>query len=197
MNKKDFQSVITKRILNLNNKVSGLKKLLKTNSSTFNMVELLIKNSQEIKTLNKKELPPEWKGEGFEKLKRDKGFVYYFEIEKSLNKVKLVKDFKKYSLKKERSCSKLPKVPDYHTDCLYVGSVKKNFPTRIKQHLGYGKMGIKTGIDKRTGTFSLHLKCWFKNKRLKLFYMELHDSELSLEIESGLAEYLRPLLGKH
>lgn len=70
---------------------------------------------------------------------------------------------------------------------LYVGSVKSNIASRIKQHLGNGYHG----------TYAMHLKHWaLPGLRLRFYYIQLDDSHITYEVEAALTKMLKPLLGK-
>lgn len=75
---------------------------------------------------------------------------------------------------------------------LYVGKVKKNFYSRIVQHLGYFKTAATQGLQ---------LCHWGNNLSLKL---KLHVIEFNRDmedmmpaIEQHFAQVLKPLVGKH
>lgn len=70
---------------------------------------------------------------------------------------------------------------------LYVGSVKSNIASRIKQHLGNGYHG----------TYAMHLKHWASpDLKLRFYYIQIEDSQITYEIEAALTKILKPLLGK-
>ena len=78
------------------------------------------------------------------------------------------------------------------SDCLYVGSRKKNLHERFRQHLGFGAS--------RTG--ALHLGKVLAKTRLKptitfnYYLLERQDEDLTVEIESIIQKHLKPIIGK-
>ena len=76
---------------------------------------------------------------------------------------------------------------DKDSIALYVGSVKKDILSRIKQHLGLGPQK----------TYAMHLKHWVKESpKLQFYYIPLADSAQTYEVEAAIASQLKPLLGK-
>ena len=113
----------------------------------------------------------------FDSLKEIKGpAVYWFEITSNTNQSDLVNALEDYSRKDNHRA-----VP-----------VKKNFYSRIVQHLGYFKTAATQGLQ---------LCHWGNNLSLKL---KLHVIEFNRDmedmmpaIEQHFAQVLKPLVGKH
>ncbi len=91
---------------------------------------------------------------------------------------------------KDRNKSGFKSKPDFDTNVLYVGKVKKDLGSRISTHFGYAH--AKTG--------GLQLKYWAKKLKLKLtIHLIVCDENIGdfinpLELE--LTKMLKPLIGK-
>lgn len=123
-------------------------------------------------------------------------FVYIYELVNSED-VKLLLD--KYGAGRDKHFQNesgkeftlaLPKKNtsnESESKALYVGSVKSNIASRIKQHLGNGYHG----------TYAMHLKHWASpDIKLRFYYIQLDDSKITYEVEAALTKMLKPLLGK-
>jgi hypothetical protein len=78
--------------------------------------------------------------------------------------------------------------------CIYVGSCSKSdISTRLRQHIGL------SGSER---TSSLHLKCWWKDAKIKIYLFKFEDSINNKEtddlqtIEDTAWDVCRPLFGK-
>ncbi|MDC7243292.1 MAG: hypothetical protein PQJ44_05000 [Sphaerochaetaceae bacterium] len=121
--------------------------------------------------------------------------VYIISLQKSED-ISMVKEkfksFKEENQKLEfgnkRAVSYLPKgFIKNRSNTLYVGSIKKGFHRRIKQHLGLGN--FQTG--------ALNLKYWIAPEtKLILSYVIINNSELTYDIEAGISVLLNPIIGK-
>jgi hypothetical protein len=70
---------------------------------------------------------------------------------------------------------------------LYVGSVKSNFQSRIKQHIGLG----------HKHTYALQIKFWAKpGWNFLLHYLPVEGHLVITDLEAAIAQQLQPLLGK-
>ena len=130
----------------------------------------------------------------FDSLKEIKGpAVYWFEITSNTNQSDLVNALEDYSRKdNHRAVPVIKKTYCATSNYLYVGKVKKNFYSRIVQHLGYFKTAATQGLQ---------LCHWGNNLSLKL---KLHVIEFNRDmedmmpaIEQHFAQVLKPLVGKH
>jgi hypothetical protein len=124
----------------------------------------------------------------FKRIKHDSNVVYIFKLKKLFDLKSKVHDVKQNSVG-----LKLPKInKDSDNKILYVGSVKQDFKTRIRQHLGFGS----------NSTYSLQLKKWVVKEKIdfviEYFVLENIQSDLTLSLfESTIAKELKPQLGKH
>ena len=102
------------------------------------------------------------------------------EIEGDIEKTFL--KFSRYKDKKERKCAKL----NAPSQIMYVGSSTTGLRKRIEQHLG----------DGHQGTYSLHLKHWFKgNYKITIKQYDVTREVLQI-IEDDLSDQLKPAFGK-
>ena len=98
------------------------------------------------------------------------------------------KDFK--NLGRDRNLSGIKEKPNFETQMLYLGKVKKDLAARFATHFGYA--------NSQTG--GLQLRFWAKHIGLKLevnilvFDDNLDDFINPLELE--LTQELKPLIGK-
>jgi hypothetical protein len=117
-----------------------------------------------------------------------KSCLYFFEFHDISAEV--IYNAYKISDNKDRNRSGLKEKPDFNTDVLYVGKVKKNIGARLSTHFGYAHS--KTG--------GLQLKYWAKDIKMKLtvhlivFDENIGDFINPLELE--LTKKLNPLIGK-
>lgn len=119
-----------------------------------------------------------------------KSCIYFFEFENDLAEIinKKYNDFR--SSGTDRNLSGIKDNPNFETQILYIGKVKKNLGARLATHFGYANS--KTG--------GLQLKFWAKQIGLKLkvnilvFYDNIDDFINPLELE--LTKDLKPLIGK-
>jgi len=74
------------------------------------------------------------------------------------------------------------------SECIYVGSKRKNIAQRINQHLGYGT----------ARTYSLDLRFWFppKIKIIIEIYMVKLDNDLLVALEQKMWANSKPMFGK-
>lgn len=125
-----------------------------------------------------------------------KPVVYIFEIIEE-NKIEIVKkEFKEHRSKRKnipdrkekRALSYLPADIEHNeSQVLYVGSMKKDFHRRIKEHLGLGN--YQTG--------AMNLKFWIpEDLKLNLYYLIVENQKLTYDIEAAVAKKLKPLIGK-
>ena len=92
------------------------------------------------------------------------------------------KQFSQYKERDERKCAKL----NSPSKVMYVGSSTTGVKKRIEQHLG----------DGNKGTYSLHLKHWFKGKH-KITVKQYDETRNVLQIiEDDLSDKLKPAFGK-
>ncbi|OIQ73665.1 hypothetical protein GALL_446940 [mine drainage metagenome] len=119
--------------------------------------------------------------------------VYWFEIISPVSTEAIVKAISKYKGRTIRKAiPAIHKNPNHGTTVLYVGKVMKGFAGRVVTHLGYYKV---------TRTQGLQLFHWSKELKLILklhvysFKKEL--APMMIVIERGVADELKPLLGKH
>ncbi len=130
--------------------------------------------------------------------------VYYFMITKGDSKL-LFEQFKK--IKSYQSDIRLNKgvrdisfknisaVPKKYvdTDCLYVGSRKKDVHQRLIQHLGFG--------SGRTGALNLFSVLRENHSKFSIeFYCHILESnylDVTTDIEAAIQGYLKPLIGKN
>ncbi len=197
--KVDFQKVVNERIRKLNNTILGLQdiinQLVVKEAIEFSISEILV----EYNMLASK------KGYEFcDKLKVindiKQPVVYIFEmIDVSQDeKEKLIELFLKFRSPENkdkdgndmrRSSSKVDvNVKKHSGNILYVGCVTKiRLAKRLQEHLGLG----------HKNTYSLQLKHWASNLKLKLYYIKIPNISLTKEIEKAVSFQLMPLLGKH
>jgi hypothetical protein len=122
------------------------------------------------------------------KIGHDTNIVYIFKLKKACDLKSKV-----HAVKQKNISLKLPKInKDSNNKVLYVGSVKKDFNTRVRQHLGFGS----------NSTYSLQLRKWAHKEKIDIvieyFVFENIQSDLTLSLfESAIAKELKPQLGKH
>ena len=91
-------------------------------------------------------------------------------------------EFSQYKKTKERSCSKL----NSPSQVMYVGSSTTGLKNRISQHIGDGPIG----------TYSLHLKHWYRGKYKVSIKVYSEPIEVLQIIEDDLSDKLQPAFGK-
>lgn len=195
----NFRQLIENRIIETNKKLDALENLLTLEDFKTHSVEIFIEKLPEELSFGK--FSPLECSEDLDLISSQKAYVYYFQI---LNLFDRNLFFTEFDLCKKKGlcncCYKPKNAENNESNYLYVGSVKKGFNTRLKQHLGYGKMGqiIKEDGSINKGTGSLHLKKWCpKTILLRLSYTEISNQNLTTDLESELAKILKPLLGRH
>ena len=170
-----MNEILNQTINNIDSMREGLLKLFKEN-------QVIQKVSFRLKEINDKSVIND-----FPRINTKNKVIYMFNVENDFN----FNSFLDLHQQKKHSI-KLPKINRTNTDSkvIYVGSVNKNFKTRIQQHLGFGS-------DK---TYSLQLKKWVKMDTpftLEYYILEEIDEFTLRLLESNFASTLRPLLGKH
>ncbi|HEY5326956.1 MAG TPA: GIY-YIG nuclease family protein [Mucilaginibacter sp.] len=139
-----------------------------------------------------------------------KSVIYYFKINPPFNAGEIQRIVTSMKKTPGKSNPALPKVNEKNlcekNDILYVGKTDKNFPGRLKQHLGL--VASKT-------TYALHLNTWATELDLTLNVMpytwptelnltlnvmpcnlKLEENKMLEQIESVFHFALRPLLGR-
>lgn len=190
----DFEDIITNRKKFLNNKILQLDQSI-SDLQLSSSIKFCIADIQP-------DYNPRKKGKkvGIEQLnfleKIKTPIVYIFEIiDKS--KIDIVKkEFRDHRLKRKsitnikerRALSYLPTEMDSNeSSILYVGSMKKDFHRRIKQHLGLG--------NHQTG--AMNLKYWLpKDIKLNLYFIIVDNPDLTYDIEAAVAKEISPLIGR-
>jgi len=128
----------------------------------------------------------------FERLKNNRHFpaIYYFKLLDNSDNTQIINALDGFRGLKVRSCPKIDRRRSTDSDFLYCGSVRNNLHGRVIQHLGNG----------HKDTYALQLKHWACKLELRL---ALHHALVDKEfvdftelIESALADYLTPLVGK-
>ena len=116
--------------------------------------------------------------------------IYYFKLLDNSENLKIIKALEDFKGLKTRSCPKIDRKRSPDSIFLYCGSVRNNLHGRLVQHIGKG----------HKDTYALQLMHWACQLNLRL---ELHHALLDKEfvdfselIESALADYLNPLVGK-
>jgi len=128
-----------------------------------------------------------------------KNVIYIFEIS-NINLKKLHNCFDKFSTTNKKlsktdtrriNLSKHNK--EHNSNYLYVGSKRKNFKRRIKEHIG----------TNNNRTFAMHLKDWVPKlpaMKIKIIYYtfnnKIKNEEVLQIIEDAYWDYCMPILGK-
>lgn len=120
-----------------------------------------------------------------------KPVVYVYVLENHAENGKTLfnrlKEYKASPESKVFALSRSKKEFDKDSIALYVGSVKKDILSRIKQHLGVGPQK----------TYAMHLKHWVGQcPAIRFYYIPLEDAAQTYEVEAAIASQLKPLLGK-
>lgn len=130
----------------------------------------------------------------FTNLDKIKGPVlYWYEVTSDHSDDDILNALIEYSKKeKHRAIPAFHKKSNKPTRILYVGKCKRNFKTRVIQHLGYAN---------NKATQGLQLFYWAKDLglKLKLHAIEFDNdmADIMLIVESFFAKKLNPLVGKH
>ena len=128
-------------------------------------------------------------------LNNQSAVIYYFKINPPFNAGEIQRIVTSMKETPGKSNPALPKVNEKNlcekNDILYVGKTDRNFPGRLKQHLGL--LASKT-------TYALHLNAWAKELDLTLNVMpcnlKLEENKMLEQIENVFHFALRPLLGR-
>lgn len=121
--------------------------------------------------------------------------VYWFEVISDTSVHDIHNSIKIYKGKFERPVPALRRsVPaDFNSKILYVGKVKAGFWGRLITH-----MGFLAGIGQTQG---LQLQSWAKEMdlilRLNVLPLNRELADYLTVIESALAKYMKPIVGKH
>lgn len=91
--------------------------------------------------------------------------------------------FARFKKTSDRKCARL----NNPSKTLYVGSSTTGMKKRIEQHYGYGPKG----------TYALHLKHWFGDRKTKITILDYDVTPQVLQIiEDGISFDLKPAFGK-
>ena len=130
----------------------------------------------------------------FQDLMAIKGPVlYWFEVISQHSSHDILKAFERY--KNDPDCKAIPALKsklEHGTNILYVGKVKTQFWGRFITHLGFFKTNRTQGIQLFywAKTLGLHL-------RVHVYEFDKNMADLMTIVEFGMAQKLKPLLGKH
>jgi hypothetical protein len=119
-----------------------------------------------------------------------KSCIYFFEFEENMSKLIHGKFIDFIDTGTERNVSAIKSRPNFSTQVLYLGKVKRGVGARLATHFGYAN----------PNTGGLQLKFWAKQMDLKLkvnllvFDDPLDDFINPLELE--LTKELKPLIGR-
>jgi hypothetical protein len=119
--------------------------------------------------------------------------VYWFEIVSPVSTEAIVKALLKYKRRAIRKAiPAIRKSPNHGTNVLYVGKVMKGFAGRVVTHLGYYKVPRTQGLQLFHWSKELQLTL-----KLHVYTFKKELAPMMIVIERGVADDLKPLLGKH
>jgi hypothetical protein len=192
--KLDIKSIINQRVQQLNTRIMELSSIL-DNDGDLQTIEFVCDNfinetGKKIQDAHFSTLFPNISGV-------NSPVIYIFELVEPSIKPELIKrilNFRSKDNKDEegndlrRATAKVQKdIGVNPSRFLYVGSVKSNFESRIKQHIGLG----------HKHTYALHLKFWSQpGWCYRLHYIPIDNQSVTIDLEAAIAEYLQPLMGK-
>ena len=119
--------------------------------------------------------------------------LYWFEIIQPASTEVILKAIKSY---KRRGVSKaipaIRKAPFHGTNILYVGKVIRGFSGRVNTHLGYYKVSRTQGLQLYHWSTEIKLSL-----KLHVYTFKPELGPMMEVLERGMADKLKPLLGKH